>query len=138
MNALTPEAIHAFLSATFPAADAVRCESIGDHEAVVRWVLDPSKLRPGGLISGPTQFTLADTALYFAVFSVLGRIEPMAVTSELSIRFLRPASGGDLLARGRIQSAGRRRLVGSVELWVDGEPDRLVSVAQGTYVPPRG
>ena len=122
MSQVTPAAIQAFLAEAFPAASVVRCESIGENEAVVRWPLDPSQLRPGGLISGPTQFTLADTALYFAVFAALGRIEPMAVTSELSLRFLRPAAGGDLLARGRIQSVGRRRLVGTVELWVDGAP----------------
>ena len=80
-------------------------------------------------------FTLADSALWFASFSVIG-IEPMAVTSELSIRFLRPARDGDLLARARIQSVGTRRIVGTVELWMDGEPDRLVAVAQGAYSAP--
>ena len=65
--------------------------------AVARWEYDPSQLRPGGYISGPTQFTLADTAIWFAVFTVIG-ISPMAVTTDLSISFLRPATGSDLWA----------------------------------------
>ena len=80
-------------------------------------------------------FGLADIALWFAAFTEIG-IEPMAVTSELSIRFLRPAQGGDLLARATLASVSTRRMVGSIDLWVDGGEDRLVAVAQGTYVRP--
>ena len=80
-------------------------------------------------------FTLADSALWFASFTVLG-IEAMAVTSEMSIRFLRPARNGDLVARARIQSVGQRRLAGTIELWIDGEPEKLVAIAQGTYSRP--
>jgi acyl-coenzyme A thioesterase PaaI-like protein len=53
----------------------------------------------------------------------------------MSIRFLRPALGGDLLARSVLHAVGRRRIVGTVEIWVDGD-DRLVAVAQGTYALP--
>lgn len=80
-------------------------------------------------------FMLADTALWFAAFSVIG-IEPMAVTIEMSIRFLRPAQDGDLLARASIDSVSKHRVVGTIQLWVDGEPDRLVAVAQGSYARP--
>ena len=38
-------------------------------------------------------FGLADAALWYLVFGARGRIEPMALTSELSMRFLRPAHG---------------------------------------------
>ncbi|MGD2060990.1 MAG: PaaI family thioesterase, partial [Acidimicrobiia bacterium] len=63
-------------------------------------------------------------------------LEPMAVTAELSIRFLRPAQDGDLMARAVIKSSSARRLVGNVELWIDGTPERLVAVAQGSYATP--
>lgn len=138
MDAPSPDEINAFVAAAYPAVAAagVRCESIGSREATARWTFDEDALRPGRYISGPTMFTLADSALWFASFAVIG-IEPMAVTSELSIRFLRPARDGDLLARARIQSVGTRRIVGTVELWTDGAPDRLVAVAQGAYSVPR-
>lgn len=138
VDAPSPDEIDAFVAAAYPAVAAagVRCESIGSRTATARWTFDEDALRPGRYISGPTMFTLADSALWFASFSVIG-IEPMAVTSELSIRFLRPARDGDLLAQARIQSVGTRRIVGTVELWTDGAPDRLVAVAQGAYSVPR-
>jgi hypothetical protein len=61
------------------------------------------------------------------------RIEAMAVAGEMSLRFLRPAQTGGLIARTTIESARARRLVGTIKLWVDGTPDRLVALAQGTY-----
>lgn len=127
--------LNAFLRTAFPATaqSGYRCESVGDGSATVRWVYDAATLRPGGYISGPTMFAAADTALWFAVFTAVG-IEAMAVTSEMSIRFLRPALDDDLLAAARIQSVSSRRIVGSIEMWIDGAPERLVAVAQGTYV----
>lgn len=134
---VTVEAVNALLEASFAVAhaDGFRCEELGDGVAVARWTFDASRLRPGKYIPGPTIFTAADIALWFAVFTIVG-IEPMAVTSEMSVRFVRPAKGGDLLARAVINSTSRRRAVGTVEIWIDGSPDQLVAVAQGTYALP--
>ncbi|MDG1368040.1 MAG: PaaI family thioesterase, partial [Acidimicrobiales bacterium] len=63
-------------------------------------------------------------------------IEPMALTSDLSIHFLRPAQGTTLWARADLDKAGRLMVVGTVKIWVDNDPDRLVATAQGTYVMP--
>ena len=133
--ALTPEEIHRFLADEFPAAEGVECLEVGNRHAVVRWTHVSSGLRPGRLISGPTQFSLADTALYFAVFGAIG-IEPMAVTVDLSIRFLRPATGGDLVARADLLHIGGTRIYGEVDLWVEGNADALVAHATGTYARP--
>lgn len=121
----------------FPAAYAsgYRCEEMGELWAMARWTYDPDTLRPGGYISGPTLFGLADLAFWFATFTVLGPA-PMAVTSELSIAFLRPALGGDVLARAELMKVGKTRIYGEVRLWVDGAPDRLVAHATGSYAPP--
>ena len=74
--------------------------------------------------------------LWYLVFGAIGRIEPMALTSELSIRYLRPAQGEVLWARAMLESAGRRNVVGTVRVWVDDREDKPVSTAQGTYVLP--
>jgi acyl-coenzyme A thioesterase PaaI-like protein len=62
----------------------------------------------------------------------------MALTSELSIRYLRPARGVTLYARADIHHAGRRSVIGTIRCWMDdphgNAPD--VAVAQGTYVRP--
>lgn len=134
---LTVDAVNLLVKESFGSAyrGGFRCEELGDGVALARWVFDEDRLRPGAYIPGPTMFGIADIALWFAVFTVVG-IEPMAVTSEMSVRFLRPALGGDLLARAVINSTSKRRAVGTIEIWVDGTPDRLVAVAQGTYALP--
>lgn len=134
---LTPQEVNEFVSEVFPSsyADGTRCISIEDGEAEVRWLYDERKLRPGAYIPGPTIFALADSALWYATFSVIG-LEAMAVTSEMSIRFLRPARDGDLLGRATINSVGKRRIVGTVEMWIEGRADKLVAVAQGSYARP--
>jgi uncharacterized protein (TIGR00369 family) len=121
----------------FPGSD-VECVELSPTVAVARRQIDSAGLRPGGFVSGPMQFALADSALWYAVFGALGRIEPMALTSELSIRYLRPAQGSTLWARATIDAAGRRNVIGTVQVWVDDREAKPVSVAQGTYALPLG
>ena len=133
---MTPDRINSLLSESVP--DALhRCTEVSATHAVARLVVSGSDLRPGNLISGPAQFRLADAVLWFMVFGAIDRIEVMAVTSELSMRFLRPAQGSVLWARADLDACGRRNVVGTVRLWVDDRTDRAVSVGQGTYVRPR-
>jgi uncharacterized protein (TIGR00369 family) len=133
MSAVTADDVNAFLAEAWPGG-ANECVEIGDRHAVARAVLDQRSIRPGGLISGPTQFGLCDAALWYAVFGAIG-IVPMAVTSELSIRFLRPALGPELFARAELQTVGRRTMVGSVSAWTT-DPGKPVAIAQGTYLRP--
>lgn len=136
---MTPEDLNRFLHEEFPATarQGFRCEGLGDGESLIRWPLDDGELRPGGYIPGPTQFAISDLALWFAVFTRIG-VEPMAVTSDMTITFLRPAVGGDLLARGRVIRVGSARIYGQVDVWVDGGPDRLTAHAVGHYSNPTG
>lgn len=131
---LTTDDVNEFLRVEYPsAAREYTCEALGEGTATARWQLDPEQNRPGGLISGPVQFGLADVSFWFATFTILG-LAPMAVTADLSIRFLRPARDGDLLAAAEILRRGRSGLIADIRLWVDGAPDRLVSIAHGSYV----
>jgi uncharacterized protein (TIGR00369 family) len=130
----TVDEVNELVAETFPAAaaDEFRCVDIGEGFAVARWTYDPALNRPGGLISGPTQFTICDTALWYLSFTIVG-LEPMAVTADLNITFLRPAVGGDLVARAELIRAGRARIFGQVRVWVDGAEDRPVAHATGSY-----
>lgn len=131
----TPAAINEFFAREFASASygGYRCMESGPGFVVTRWTYDPTTLRPGGFISGVTQFALADVALWFLTFTVLG-LAPMAVTSELTISYLRPAVGGDLVARADLLRAGKSKIAGTVRLWVDGAPDKLVSHVVGSYM----
>jgi uncharacterized protein (TIGR00369 family) len=131
----TAAAVNAMLEELFPGTGTV-CNEIGIGFAVASRPVDANMLRPGGFISGPTQFGLADAALWYMVFAATGRIEPMAMTSELSMRFLRPAQGTTLWAKASVESAGRRNVVGTVHVWCDDRVDKPTSIAQGTYALP--
>ncbi|MEX2627462.1 MAG: PaaI family thioesterase [Ilumatobacteraceae bacterium] len=132
---LDPELVNEMVRREFPGSGN-ECSALGDGFALARREVEPDELRPGGYISGPTQFGLADAALWYLTFAAIGRIEPMALTSELSIRYLRPAIGDVLWARATIEAAGRRNVVGTVHLWVDELEHRPTATAQGTYVLP--
>jgi uncharacterized protein (TIGR00369 family) len=132
-SGVSVEEINAFLAAEFT-GNGNYCESAGQRWAVARMDTSAVNLRPGGIISGPTVFGVCDAALYYACFTVMG-IEPMVLTSEMSIRFLRPARGQVLRARAELHHAGRRSLIGTVIAWTD-DVNKPVAAAQGTYVAP--
>jgi uncharacterized protein (TIGR00369 family) len=134
MTRLTPREVNEFVAARYPAAAAgFTCEDLGEGFALARWHHEAAALRPGGLISGPTQFAAADLALWYLSFTVFG-LAAMAVTTDIHIAFLRPARGGDLMARAELLRAGKRRITGRVVTWVDGDSDHPVSHATGSYV----
>ena len=133
---LSAAAVNAMLTEHFPGASA-SCAELGPDFAVASNPITDFSIRPGGFVSGPTQFAMADAALWYLTFVAIDRIEPMALTSELSIRFLRPAQGERIWARARLNTATRRSVVGSVDIWMDDNEDRRTAVAQGTYVLPR-
>jgi acyl-coenzyme A thioesterase PaaI-like protein len=132
---VTPQAINQMVAKEFPGTGN-ECIEISADWALARRICIPTDLRPGGFISGPTQFALADAVLWYLVFGAIDRIEPMSLTSELSIRYLRPAVGSVLWARGTLEAAGRRNVVGTVRIWTDDNEHKPTATAQGTYVLP--
>jgi uncharacterized protein (TIGR00369 family) len=131
-----PSAVNEMVREQFPGSSA-ECIELGSDFALARMNVEPDAIRPGNYVSGPTQFELADAALWYLVFGTTGRLEPMALTSELSIRFVRPAQGTTLWARATLDSASRHTIVGTVKIWVDDREDKPSSVSQGTYALPR-
>ena len=88
-----------------------------------------------GTLSGPAMMTVTDVALYVALLGEIG-IVPMAVTTSLSINFLRkPAADKDILADCKLMKLGRTLAVGEVWLYSEGD-DEPVAHAVGTYAIP--
>ncbi len=131
---ISPDAINRMLTEHWPEA-RVRCAAVSATSARAILTPRPENIRPGGFISGPTQFAAADSALWFLVCGVSGAAVPMALTSELSIRFLRPALGAALHSEAVLERAGRRTVVATVRVWTD-ERERPCATAQGTYFRP--
>ncbi len=129
------DAVNAMVREHFPGSSNL-CAELGSTVALARRPVDDSEIRPGGFVSGPAQFAVADAALWYLVFGALGRIEPMAMTSELSIRYLRPAQGAVLWARATLEVAGRRNVVGRVHVWCDDREHKPSSTGLGTYALP--
>jgi len=129
------DAVNDMIGELFPGSNN-SCVELTTTSATARRDVSEDELRPGAFISGPSQFGLADAALWYLVFGATGRIEPMALTSELSIRYLRPAQGSVLWATATLEVAGRRNVVGTVRVWCDDRDERPTATAQGTYVLP--
>ena len=91
-------------------------------------------IRPGGTISGPTMMELADFAMYVAVFSAVGP-QPLAVTTNLNINFLRKPGKGDLIADARLMKVGKRLAVGEVEIYSDGVAEPVAHVTSTYSIP---
>jgi uncharacterized protein (TIGR00369 family) len=92
---------------------------------------DAAMLRPGELVSGPTLMGVADMAAYNLILAHVGP-ELMAVTSSLTINFLRGAKKGDIHAYAELLSLGRRLAVCDVRIWTE-SPERLAAQASVTY-----
>lgn len=106
-----------------------------DGFAVSRLETDARHMRPGNMVSGPTQMSLADTVAYVCVFTKLG-ITPMAVTSSLNMHFLRPCIGPGVRAEGTMVRIGKTLAVVDVKIFGDGHDDPA-SVATVTYALPK-
>jgi len=103
--------------------------------ALIKMNITENMIRPGGFISGPTQMAMADHAAYVAIFTCVG-IVPMALTSNLSIDFLRPCQGETLVADARIAKLGRSLVVINVEM-KGASSDKVSSQAVVTYALPK-
>jgi uncharacterized protein (TIGR00369 family) len=96
----------------------------------------PNSIRPGGTISGPAMFALADVAIYASLIANLGAPAMAAVTANLNINFLLRPDPVDLLADGTLIRVGRRLAYADVRILSAGRPD-IVAHATGSYALPR-
>ena len=134
---LNKEELGAFLDEVFPQVRGdFAVDLLEPDRLVMRLKVADQHLRPGGTISGPSMFSLADCAVYALVLANIGR-QALAVTTNCSIAFMRkPAAGVDLLADTRMLKLGRVLAVADVLLRSEGQ-DTPVARASLTYsIPP--
>jgi uncharacterized protein (TIGR00369 family) len=138
--ALTADEIGDVLHEVFPQAFYPDCgltlERVDYANVRVRRHFHADYLRPGGTISGPTMMELADFAMYVAIFSAIGR-QPLAVTTNLNINFLRKPSPADLIAEAKLMKIGKRLAVGEVTLYSDGADEPVAHVTSTYSIPGR-
>jgi uncharacterized protein (TIGR00369 family) len=137
MLKMDKDALNAFIVEVFPQVSDDFCvEHVEPMAAQVRLRVKDRHLRPGGTISGPSMFALADVSIYLAILAMIGP-KALSVTTNLSIDFMRKPEGGrDLIAEARLLKLGRVLAVGDVLLRSDGS-EAVVARAGVTYsIPP--
>jgi uncharacterized protein (TIGR00369 family) len=137
---LTVKELERLLTIEFPhmlsAEGGYRIDEVWFGGSRVRKQFGSESLRPGGTIAGTTMMTLADFAPYVAILATIGWV-PLAVTTNLSINFLKKPAARDLFAEARLIKLGKRLAVAEIGIRSDGE-DELVAHATSTYsIPPQ-
>jgi uncharacterized protein (TIGR00369 family) len=135
---ITAAAFRALLRKDLPMMSdwGVAVSAIGHGNATLRLPARKMFLRPGNTVSGPVLMALADVALYAALLGMIGRL-PLAVTSNLTINFLRKPGHGAVRAEAQILKLGRRIAVGEVRLF-PGEETEMAAHVIASYAIPGG
>ena len=131
---MTSDEVTALIHASFPeAGERWRIVDLVEDRVTLDYRTDPSMLRPGGTISGPSQMAIMDLA---AFIMVLG-------TSSLHMSFLRRPRPGIMRCTGTLLKLGRSLAVIDAHLYntersdlsggADDPSGSLVAHAELTY-----
>lgn len=128
----------AFLAAEFPQVAGEFAVEAADEEGVaLRLIVGERHLRPGGTVSGPAIFGLADVAVYLLILCRIGPVA-LAVTTSCSLDFLRkPAAGVDLICRTRLLKLGRSLAVGDALVYSEGMAEPVARASLTYSIPPK-
>lgn len=134
---LSAEELAAYVDEVFPqVAGRFEILELEPGRLRLRMRATEADLRPGGTVSGPAMFLLADCAFYLALLAVIGKV-PLAVTINCSMDFMRKPAPGGLTAEARILKLGRTLAVGDVLMFAGGQP-LPIARAGLTYAIPQG
>lgn len=114
----------------------ITATEITARSAKVRLAIRPEFLRHGGTVSGPVVMAMADVAMYAAIMGAVANGE-RAVTSDMTMHFMRRPAGAALTAEARILRRGKRSMVCAVDVYVEGQGESVCHVV-GSYALPPG
>ena len=134
MNA---QELMAYLDEVFPQVSGdFAVEALEKDEMVLRLCVQEKHLRPGGTVSGPSMFALADCAAYAMILSRIGR-QALAVTTSCSLDFMRkPVAGVDLLATCRLLKLGKSLAVCDILIHSEGQAAPVGRSTMTYSIPP--
>jgi uncharacterized protein (TIGR00369 family) len=112
----------------------IEASEITARGAKVRLAIRPELLRHGGTVAGPVVMAMADVAMYAAIMGAVANGE-RAVTSDMTLHFMRRPAGAVLTAEARILRRGKRSVVCAVDVFVDGQGESVCHVV-GSYALP--
>jgi len=134
---MTADDLSAFLERDFTqVADDFEFVEVAESHVSMALSASEKHLRPGGTVSGPSMFALADVCAYFCILSQLGPVA-LAVTTNCSIDFMRKPAPGRLICRMELLKLGRSLAVTEGRLFSEAQPNKPVARASLTYsIPP--
>ena len=126
-------ALSEFLNKFFPQVSGeFDIKKLEENYLEVVLKIEDKHLRPGGTVSGPSMFALADVAAYLNVLSMVGP-KALAVTTNCGIDFMRrPLANSDLIAKSQIVKLGRSLAVTQCLMYSIGD-SKPVARANLTY-----
>lgn len=135
---MTETELAGFLAREFPQVEGdFRIERLTADGIEVRLLVAERHLRPGGTVSGPNIFALADVAVYLALLARIGPVA-LAVTTNASVDFLRkPEAGRDLVGTARLLKLGRVLVVGDVLVRAEGGAEPVARASMTYSIPPK-
>ncbi|MEM8849942.1 MAG: PaaI family thioesterase [Pseudomonadota bacterium] len=130
-------ALQGFLDTDFTeVSNDFRIDRVDEGSISVRLHVSDKHLRPGGTISGPSMFGLADVSVYLAILSKIGLV-PLAVTTNCSMDFMRkPQARTDLICDTRLLKLGRVLAVGDCLIRSDGSEAPVARATMTYSIPP--
>ncbi|MCB1400380.1 MAG: PaaI family thioesterase [Rhodobacteraceae bacterium] len=132
------QALGVFLAREFPqVAQDFEIDALSAEAIVVRLKVSERHLRPGGTVSGPNIFALADVAVYLAILSRIGPVG-LSVTTSGHVDFMRkPEAGRDLIGTARLLKLGRVLAVGDVLVHSEGQAEPVARASMTYSIPPK-
>jgi len=136
---MSVEELNAFLKRAFvQVADDYEVEDATEEMIRMRLKVCDRHLRPGGTVSGPSMFSLADVSMYLMTLARIGP-KALAVTTNCAIDFMRkPRAGCDMIAEARLLKLGRQFSVGDVLLYSEGMAEPVARASLTYALPPAG
>ena len=134
---MTADEVMTVLNRVFGQVDGqFAIEELGEMQITVRLKVGEQHLRPGGTVSGPSIFGLADVAIYMIVMAMIGP-KVLAVTTSSSMDFMRKPDGQkELIAMCKLLKLGRSLAVGDVLIFSEGGQDPVARASMTYSIPP--
>ena len=111
-----------------------RLISVAPGEVEIELPLQSSLEQQHGYAHAGAAWSIADSAAGFSAQSLMAADEGV-LTVELKINLLAPGQGDRLIARGRVERAGRRLIVGRADVYAkDAGHETHIAIAIGTFM----
>ncbi|WP_299404523.1 PaaI family thioesterase [uncultured Roseobacter sp.] len=135
---MTAAEMSAFLDQVFEQVKGeFTIEEVKPNRVRVRLNVQNRHLRPGGTVSGPAMFALADVSAYIVTMAMIGP-QALAVTTNCSIDFMRkPAAGVDLIAEVQLLKLGKQLSVSDVLIYSEGMAQPVARASLTYAIPPK-